>query len=114
MSEQKSTAVTVPATDVHRNFGELLRRAFTGQEHFIVEKDGLPVVVIISKAEYDSLMAEHEAQDKARRLKEFRENARAIGEEIEKLGLTEEDVMAKVDEVRQQLYEERYGTKSTE
>jgi prevent-host-death family protein len=113
MSEQKSTAVTVPATDVHRNFGELLRRAFTGQEHFIVEKDRLPVVVIISKAEYDSLMEEREAQDKARRLKEFRESARAIGEEIEKLGLTEDELMAKLEETKQQVYQEYYGDKST-
>jgi prevent-host-death family protein len=60
MISQDSQPVTIPATVAHRKFGELVRRAFSG-EHFIVEKDGLPVVAIISMTEYKQLIADQEA-----------------------------------------------------
>jgi prevent-host-death family protein len=105
--------VTIPATVAHRKFGDLIKRAFSGKEHFIVEKEGLPVVAIISMAEYDELMREREQheQDKQRRLKQFREAARAIGEEVAKTGLSEEEIMGQFEEVRQRLHDERYGKK---
>lgn len=37
---------TVPATKAKNNFGELIRRVYTTGERVIVEKDGIPVVVI--------------------------------------------------------------------
>jgi prevent-host-death family protein len=100
---QPSTPVTIPATQAHRSFGDLIRRAFLGREHFIVEKDGLPVVVIMSVAEYEEVM-------RNRRAEEFKRLAREIGEEVERLGLTEEGLEAKVEEVRQHLFEEGYGS----
>ena len=60
MITQDSQPVTIPATVAHRKFGELVRRAFSQQEHFIVEKDGLPVVAIISMSEYKQLVADQE------------------------------------------------------
>lgn len=106
MAREKSTPVTIPATQAHRHFGDLIRRVFSGKEHFVVEKDGLPVAAIISMDEYEKLTDE---QEKQARLKQFQEAARSIGEEIERLGLTEEELMAKVEETRQHLHEERYG-----
>ena len=115
MSLQKLAPTTVPATEVHRNFSDLIRRAFSGREHFIVEKDGLPVVAIISMQEYEKLIKEHEQyeHDKEERLKQFREAARAIGTEVANSGLSEDELMAKLEEVRQHLYDENYGNKST-
>jgi hypothetical protein len=46
------------------------------------------------------------------RLRTFEQAARAIGEEIERLGLTEAEVMVKLEESRQRLYEEYYGDKA--
>ncbi len=111
MSSQKSNPVTIPATTAHRNFGDLIRRAFSGKEHFIVEKDGLPVVAIIPMKEYEELMQEREQreQDRQARLKPFREATRAIGEEIEKSGLTEEAVMAKLEETKHEVYRKYYS-----
>lgn len=113
MTSRPSMPITIPATIAHRQFGDLIKRAFSGREHFIVEKDGLPVVAILSMAEYQELMQERERleQDKQERLKKFRKAARAIGEEIERQGLTEDEVMAKLEETRQRLYEENYGNK---
>jgi prevent-host-death family protein len=113
MSLPKSTPVTIPATQAQRKFGELVRRVFSGKEHFVVEKDGLPVMAIISMKEYDEFLQERERheQDKQERLKKFRRAARAIGEEFERQGLTEEDVDAMVEATRQRLYEEKHGKK---
>lgn len=108
MALKESVPVTITATTAHRQFGELVRRAFSGKEHFIVEKDGLPVVAIISMAEYEELLREREI-----RLKQFQSAAKAIGEEYERLGLTEEEVMHQLEEAKREVYEEYYGDKST-
>ncbi len=102
---------TIPATTAHRNFAELIKRTYSGKEHFIVERGGLPVVAIISMTEYESLMKEreHREQDKQRRLKRFQEAARAIGEEVAKSGLSEEELMAEMEKIREQVYEDYYG-----
>jgi prevent-host-death family protein len=93
----------------HRKFGELIRRAYSGREHFIVEKDGLPVVVILSVAEYEKLAMERERQDREERLQRFKQIAREMGEEIERRGITEEQMMAELKEIRREVYEEHYG-----
>lgn len=102
---------TIPATTAHRNFAELIKRTYSGKEHFIVERGGLPVVAIISMAEYESLMQERERhdQDQQERLKRFQQAARAIGKAAEKSGLTEEQLMAELEKDKQKVYEEYYG-----
>lgn len=107
MPSQKSMPVTIPATKAHRNFGDLIRRTYSGREHFVVEKDGLPVVAIISIAEYEELMRERERQEK--RVKRFEKLAREIGAEFERQGITEEQLMADMKKVRKQVYQEFYG-----
>ena len=109
--QRKSTPVTIPSTVAHRKFGDLVRRTYIGDEHFIVEKDGLPVVVILSVVEYETLMAERERweQDRQRRLQQFREATRGIGQAIADSGLTEEEIMAQLEETRQQVFDEYYG-----
>jgi len=111
LPKDKSMPVTINATTAHRQFGDLIKRAFSGKEHFIVEKEGLPVVAILSMTEYEELMKEREQfeQEKQRRLQRFETAARAIGKEIEKNGMTEEDMDALVEETRQRLFEEKYG-----
>jgi prevent-host-death family protein len=111
VSEQASIPVTIPATKAHRDFADLIRRTYSGKEHFIVERGGLPVVAIISMTEYEELMQERErhGQDKERRIKQFRAAARAIGEEVAKSGLTEEQLIAELEKDKQDIYEEYYG-----
>lgn len=115
MASRTSTPVKIPATTAHRQFGELIKRAFSGKEHFIVEKDGLPVVAILSMTEYEALMHEREQYeaDRQRRLKQFQHAARAIGEEIEQLGLTEEEALAQLEQSRREAYIEHYGDERT-
>ena len=111
MSAQQSMPKTIPATTAHRNFAELIKRTYSGKEHFIVERGGLPVVAIISMVEYESLMKErkNQEQDKKERLKRFQAATRAIGEAVEKSGLTEEQLMVELEKDKQEVYEEYYG-----
>lgn len=46
---------TISSTTVQTHFGDLLRRAYKHKERFIVERGGLPVVVILPVAEYEAL-----------------------------------------------------------
>src|SRR5579864_8992046 len=98
MASPKSMPVTVSANKA--NFTDLVHRATTGEEHFIVEEEGKPVVAIIPMKEYDELKKDQEAyeQDKARRLRQFQEATQAIGRAIEETGLTEEEAMEALED----------------
>jgi ribosome-binding protein aMBF1 (putative translation factor) len=47
--------------------------------------------------------------DSAKRLDLFDEFTRELGKEIEKRGLTEEQLMAELEETKREVFEERYG-----
>ena len=49
---QKPKTTTITATEMHKQRGEIIRRCFVDKEHFIVEKDGMPLVVIIPIDDY--------------------------------------------------------------
>lgn len=108
MSSQRSMPITIPATQAHRQFGDLVRRAFSGKEHFIVEKDGLPVVAILSMSEYEELMKERQRREA--RLESFRRLARDMGQEYERQGLSEEEALAELERTREEIYQEHYGS----
>lgn len=107
MASHRSMPVIIPATKAHRKFGDLVRRVFSGQEHFIVEKDGLPVMAIISMAEYEELMKERERREQ--RVQRFREVTREMGEDLQRRGITEEQAMEELEKTKKQVYQERYG-----
>jgi prevent-host-death family protein len=61
-------------TQLHRQLGKIIRRVARSDEHFVVEKGGLPVAVMMSMTAYEELVGEQ-------RLAEFERHARALGEE---------------------------------
>jgi prevent-host-death family protein len=93
---------TVSATDVRRHFGDMLKRAHNNREHLIVERDGYPVAVIMSFDGYESMMKECYSR-------EFDEHSRKLGLELEKQGLSEEEVMDELEEVKKEVFRQRYG-----
>ena len=107
MSSQKSMQVTIPASYIHRKFSDVLRRTHSGKEHFIVERDGLPMLAIVSMPEYEEFMKERERKEE--RLRLFRKHARALGEEAERKGITEEQLMAELEKDKEKVYQEYYG-----
>ena len=97
-----SKPINISATSARRQFGRVVQRTYSGEEHFVVEKDGLPVVAIISMPEYQEFL-------KNRQVEHFRTSARAFGEFVEERGLTEDDADNMIEASRQRLHEQRHG-----
>lgn len=113
MVSKESMPVTIPASKVHRQFSDVIKRTFSGDEHFVVEKDGLPVVAIISMPEYREFMElMKERKEREARVKRFQDTAKKVGKSFEAKGVTEADVAAAVEEAREEVYQETYGKPS--
>ncbi len=100
----KSQPVTIPATKVHRDLAELIRRIYSGREHFIVEKDGLPIMVMLSIGDYEQMMENH-----ATRVAQFESAAKAIGEKVQQQELDEEMLEAHIEAIREKMYHASNG-----
>lgn len=95
----------IRVTEVRNHLGAFLNRVFRGEEHLVIEKLGIPVAAVISMREYEEfrrLLAQQLHQDLGRKL----------GEEAERQGLTEEELIDSMEEDRRAVYEEMYGTHS--
>ena len=58
---------TVNATEAKNRFGEMIKRAYSDDEHLIVKRAGIPVVAIVPMQDYERLVAgEHLSQEIAR------------------------------------------------
>ncbi len=93
---------TIKATELQRASGKILKRAAIGGEHLVVERDGYPVAVMMSYQEYEQLMQERAAAV-------HRDLVIALGQEAERQGLTEEQLMAELEESKRTVFEKRYG-----
>jgi prevent-host-death family protein len=93
---------TIKATEARIHFGDVLKRAFKGEEHFIVEKDGLQIAVIIS-------MADYEKYRRALALENLRELNRELNKEMERRGIREEQLIKDMEKTKQEVFEEQYG-----
>jgi len=54
------TLEVISSTQLQRNIGETLRRVFKEKQHLIVERDGLPVLVMLPVADYEALRRKSE------------------------------------------------------
>lgn len=98
---RKKVQSTISATQARMRFGEIVKRAYVSQEQVVVEKDGIPVVVILSFPYYEQLLREI-------KLARFEHVSRVAGLEAEREGLTEEKLEREMDEIRERLYQETY------
>jgi prevent-host-death family protein len=102
MPVQKEATNVLSATEARVHFGDVIKRAYLGGEHLVVEKDGIPVVVILSIPDYKHLIRQA-------KLARFERLSLAAGLEAERQGLTEEELEAEIEEIKEQLYQETYG-----
>lgn len=47
-----SQVTTISATQMHQKRGEMIKRCVRDKEHFIIERDGIPLVALIPIEEY--------------------------------------------------------------
>jgi len=83
--------------EVENRFREVIRRVYRDGETFIVERDGLPVVMIVPV---------QEGRGDERYFLEF---SRRLGRAAHRQGLTEEELLRELEEDRRALYRETYG-----
>ena len=100
-----SRQVVIKASEGHRAFGQLLKRVFRSDEHLIVERDGFPVAVLMSYQEYEKIRRQQA-------LTAFDRFSRSFGRELEKRGITEEQLLKDMEEDREAVYQELYGQKA--
>lgn len=50
----------VSATEAKNRFGTIIKQAYAGDEHLIVERGGIPVVAIVPIQDYERLIAEED------------------------------------------------------
>lgn len=93
---------TITATTARVHFGEVMRRAAVSRAPIVVEKDGIPTVVILAVTEYERLLRDA-------RLGRFVGASRAAGLESEAQGLTEDKLAAEMEAIREQVHREHYG-----
>ncbi|MFH1504439.1 MAG: type II toxin-antitoxin system Phd/YefM family antitoxin [Candidatus Omnitrophota bacterium] len=58
------TPKTIPAVEARVHLGKIMKLAFKKGERFIVEKSGIPMVVILNAVEYAHLIQEREERFK--------------------------------------------------
>ena len=50
----------VSATEAKNRFGTIIKQAYAGDEHLIVERGGIPVVAVVPIQDYERLIAEED------------------------------------------------------
>ena len=93
---------TITVTEMRRNFADVVRRLRRRREHAVIQSNGVPVAVLLPIAEYERLMARE-------RLAAFNEFARKLGQEVERRGLREEELLADLETTKREVAEARYG-----
>src|SRR5689334_9983288 len=95
-ARKKPMQVHISSTNAQRQFGEVLRRAHSGEEHIVVEQNGFSLVVMMSINEYDDLMKEREMREE--REQRAAELSRKFGEEAKRRGISEEQLLENLNE----------------
>jgi len=109
MAVRENLPVTIEASEVKNQLDDLLQRVSDNQEHIFVEKDGHTVAVFIPPAEYEELRKMKEKFEIEENVRRFEAAARAFGEEAERRGITEEQLMADLEATKHELFKETYG-----
>ncbi|MCI0550164.1 MAG: type II toxin-antitoxin system Phd/YefM family antitoxin, partial [Anaerolineae bacterium] len=71
-------------------------------EPAIIKRGGESIAVLLSMAEYERLL-------RYQKLAVFNKLARKIGRDVEKSGLTEEQLMAELEETKREVFREQYS-----
>lgn len=102
MAVRKPVLSRINATDARQFFGNVIKRAYTGGEHLVVEKNDLPVVVIVPIADYEEMR-------QALALQNLQELGRGVNSRARAKHLSPEDLEEQLEETKRQLYQQRYA-----
>lgn len=92
----------VTTTEVRRNLNAVIQQIRKRREPAIIEKSGSPVAVLLSVAEYEQLL-------RYKRLAMFDRLTREFGEQVERRGLSEDELMAELEDTKREVFREKYA-----
>ncbi len=92
----------ITATDVRRNFKSIVRRLRKLGDHAIVKSSGAPVAVLLSMREYEELL-------RYKKIVAFEKFTRDFGRAVAKRGLSEDALMAELEESKREVFIGQYG-----
>ena len=92
------------ASERRRAFGKLLKRVYSSDEHLLVERDGTPAAVLMSYREYRELIRQ-------RSVAALEQLGPELGCEIERQGVSEEELLNATEESKRQVYREEYNAR---
>jgi PHD/YefM family antitoxin component YafN of YafNO toxin-antitoxin module len=95
--------ISFTTTEVRRNLTAIVQQLRKKQKPAFIKRGGESVAVLMSMPEYEKLL-------RYQKLAEFQKMARAIGRDVEKSGLTEEQLMEELEETKREVFRERYGS----
>jgi prevent-host-death family protein len=99
---RESMRSTVSAKEARLRFGAMVKRVRAGETPLVVERNGQPMLVVLSPANYEQLLNDA-------RLAHFDKLARAAGLDAEQVGLTEEQLEREMELIRLHEHQETYG-----
>lgn len=102
MAVRKPVLSRINATDARQFFGNVIKRAYAGGEHLVVEKNDLPVVVIVPIADYEEMR-------QALALQNLQELGRELNSHARAKHLPPEGIEKQLEETKRQLYQKRYA-----
>ena len=103
MKSATRTQHTLSATEARAHFGQVIQNACEGNEHVIVERDGIPVIAMLPISEHHRLI----------KIGHFERLAYTFGSKAEAWNLTEEALAEEMEAIKRETFEERYeGSKS--
>ncbi len=92
----------ITTTEVRRNLTAVIQRLRKRREPAIIEQSGVPIAVLLSVAEYEQLL-------RYKRLALFDHLTRQVGEQVERSGLSEDELMAELEETKREVFGEKYS-----
>jgi prevent-host-death family protein len=92
----------ISTTEVRRNLNAVIQRLRRRREHAIIEQSGAPVAVLLPIAEYMQLL-------RYRRLAVFDRFTREFGEQVERRGVSEDELIAELEETKREVFREKYA-----
>jgi prevent-host-death family protein len=102
MARHTLSPITFTTTELRRNLTAIMQKIRRKREPAIIKSGGESVAVLLSISEYERLL-------RYQKLAAFTKLARRIGRDVEKSGLTEEQLAEELEETKREVFREKYG-----
>jgi PHD/YefM family antitoxin component YafN of YafNO toxin-antitoxin module len=96
------TMPVITTAELQRDADAIVQRLKQRHERALINSDDTPMVVMLPLEDYEALK-------RYERLRAFDKLTHAIGQAVEKSGLSEDALMAELEETKREVFAETYG-----